>query len=179
MNPEVNMTIDSTTQPLHRRIIHYAVLENLVYWLTAAVVGIPWYFSKTAGMATMLIFVPITIFFATLYTLRKVPQINWRSEIWIIAATFVVTCALIDLFFWVIWRGYEVLEWYLPTNLLGTVNVIGYLEMIVMCYATFLLASKPGRVRRMQERLGFGERYIVIAGVVLFSFTLISAILFW
>ncbi len=173
------MTVDTTTPTLLRRILHYAAVENLAYWLTAAVVGIPWYFSKTAGMATMLVFVPITIFFATLYALRKVPEINWGSEIWIIAATFVVTCALIDLFFWVIWRGKDALEWYLPTNLLGTVNFIGYLSMIVMCYATFLLVSKPGNVRRMQERLRFGEGFVVIAGVVLFSFSLISASLFW
>jgi hypothetical protein len=154
-------------------------VENLAYWLTAAIVGIPWYFSKTAGMTAMLVVVPITIFFAILYALRKVPELNWRSEIWIIAATFVVTCGFIDLLFWVIWRGYDALEWYLPTNLLGTVNVIGYLEMVVMCYATFLLVSKSGRVRRMQERLKFGERFVVIAGIILFSFSLISAILFW
>lgn len=176
---EVNMTVDSSTPNLPRRILHYAFVENLAYWLTAAVVGIPWYFSDAAGMMAMLIAVPVTIFFATLYSLRKVPEINWRSEIWIITATFVVTCAIIDLFFWVIWRGQDPLDWYLPTTPLGTVNFVGYLEMIVICYATFLLVSKPSRVRRIQERLGFGEGFVLIAGVVLFSFTLISALLFW
>jgi len=173
------MIAEHTSPTLLRRILGYAAVENLAYWLTAAIVGIPWYFSDTAGMTAMLVVVPITIFFATLYALRKVPENNRRSEIWVIAATFIVTCAIIDLLFWVIWRGYDAFEWYLPTNLLGTVNVIGYLEMVVICYVAFSLLSKSDRVRRMQERLRFGERFVVIVGILLFSFTLVSAILFW
>jgi len=173
------MSAESSIPVLYRRILRYAAVEFLAYWVTGAIVWIPWYFSDAAGMTAMLIVAPTTIFFATLYCLKRVPEISWSKEIWIINATFVVTCAFIDLFFWIIWRGYEFLDWYLPTNLLGTVNFVGYLEMIVMCYIAFRLVSKPGRVRRIQERIRFGDRFIVITGLILFAFSMTSALMFW
>ena len=47
--------------PLRERVFLYALVENLAYWLTSAVVWVPWYFSDTAGMVVMVVFVPLTM----------------------------------------------------------------------------------------------------------------------
>ena len=101
---------------LGRRIIRYILVENFIYWLTGSIVWFPWVFAKWLGIVAMLTFVPLTIAIATLYCLHKVSMENWKKEIWLIIGTFVVTCAIIDLFFWILWRGHEILEWYLPTT---------------------------------------------------------------
>ena len=164
---------------IYHRIFHYASVENLVYWLTGALVWIPWYFSEMLGMLGMLVFTPLFIFLSTLYSLNKVPQRDWRKEIWVIISTFVVTCVIIDLFFWVMWRGHKILEWYLPITKVGVGNFIGYLEMFVVGYISMELAFRSPRVRRLKKRLSFSLKLIIVSGVTLFLFSLISAILFW
>ena len=165
--------------PLFSRILLYASVENLVYWLTEALVWIPWYFSDNLGMLAMIAITPIFMFIATLYSLNEVPRSDWGSEIRVIVVAFVVTCAVIDLFFWIIWRGHGALEWYLPITVLGTVNFIGYLEIIVVSYVALRLAGSSGWVQGIHWRLSFSLRSIIISGVVLFLFSLVSALLFW
>ena len=173
------MDVNTPNQSLSRRILRYVAAENLAYWLTGTIVWVPFYFSKDLGMAAMLIVVPITIFFITLYSLKRIPQARWRKEIIVINITFVFTCALIDLLFWVIWRDYNALEWYLPTTKLGAVNFIGYLEMIIMCHVTYLLASKSKRFKGIQKKLKFGDPFVIITGIILFILSFISALMFW
>jgi len=173
------MDADIPNSSIYRRILHYASVENLVYWLTGALVWIPWYFSETLGMLGMIVFTPVFIFLGTLYSLNKVPQRDWRREIWVIISTFVVTCVIIDLFFWVIWRGHNALEWYLPTTKVGVGNFIGYLEMIVVGYISMGLAFRSPSVRSLQKKLSFSLKRVIVSGVGLFLFSLISAILFW
>ena len=173
------MNADASSQKLIHRILRYAAVENLVYWLTGALAWVPWYYSDTLGILAMLVLVPITIFFGTLYSFNKIPQSQWKSEIWVIIATFVITCGLIDLFYWVIWRGNNILEWYLPTTLLGTANFAGYIEMIIACLAALFLALRIKWVHRIQARLSFGIWVVVISGVILFLFSLVSALVFW
>lgn len=173
------MDADIPYSSIYHRIFYYAAVENLIYWLTGALVWIPWYFSQMLGMIGMLVFTPIIIFFGTLYSLNKVPQSNWRKEILVIILTFVVTCVIIDLFFWVLWRGHNVLEWFFPITRVGTGNFIGYLEMIVVGYISMELVFRSLRVQSIKKRLSFSLRFIIISGIILFLFSLISAILFW
>jgi len=56
--------------PLRERVFLYALVENLAYWLTSAVVWVPWYFSDAAGMVVMIVFVPLTMGVAALYCAR-------------------------------------------------------------------------------------------------------------
>ena len=74
-----------------------------------------------------------------------------------IAGTFIVTCAVIDLFFWVIWRGHEIISWYLPVTELGVANFIGYLELLVIPWVVGFLASKVSWIRDtgLGSRLGW------------------------
>ena len=173
------MDVNIPDSSAYHRILHYALVENLVYWSTGALVWIPWYFSETLGMVGMLVFTPVIIFLGTLHSLNKVPQIKWRKEVWVIIPTFVVTCVIIDLIFWVIWRGHNILEWYLPITRVGIGNFIGYLEMIVVGYISMELAFRSPRVRSIKKGLSFSLKFIIVSGVILFLFSLISAILFW
>lgn len=173
------MGVDTRRPALLRRLLRYAAVENLAYWLTGAIAWVPWFFSDAAGMAAMVVVVPITVFIATLYCLKRVPEAEWKKEIWIIGTAFAATCGLIDLFFWVLWRGNNALEWYLPTTILGAINFFGYLEIVAACFAAYRLVSRPERVRRLQQRIRFGDRFVVITGVVLFLFSLTSAVMFW
>ena len=173
------MDVNTPKQSLSRRIFRYVAAENLAYWLTGTIVWLPWYFSDTAGMLAMHIIVPVTVFFATLYCLKQISHERWRKEIWIINLSFVFTCVIIDLFFWVIWRDYNALEWYLPITKVGIGNFIGYFEMIIVCYATYILVSKSSRVMNLQKKLKFGDRFVLITGIILFILSLISALMFW
>ena len=173
------MDTNNPNQPLSRRIFRYIATENMAYWLTGAIVWVPWYFSDSAGMLAMHIIVPITIFFATLYGLKHIPKEKWRKEIWIINLSLVFTCIIIDFFFWVIWRDYNAKEWYLPITKVGIGNFIGYLEMIIMCHITYLLTSKSERVKRIQKKLKFGDPFVIITGIILFILSFISALMFW
>ena len=173
------MDTNNPNQPLSRRIFRYIATENMAYWLTGAIVWVPWYFSDSAGMLAMHIMVPITIFFATLYGLKRVPLERWRKEIWVIMPTFILTCIIIDFFFWVIWRDYNAKEWYLPITKVGIGNFIGYIEMIITCYLTYILASKSRRVINLQKKLKFGDRFVLITGIILLLISILSATFFW
>ena len=52
---------------LYNRIQYYAAVEFLVYWLTGALVWIPFYFSETLGIIGMLVFTPLFILLARAY----------------------------------------------------------------------------------------------------------------
>ena len=164
---------------VYYRIQYYTAVEFLVYWLTGALVWIPWFFSETLGIIGMLVFTPLFIFLGTLYSLNQTPQRFWRKEIWVIIGSFVVTCVIIDLLFWVGWRGKDIFEWFLPISSVGVGNVIGYLEMFIVGYLSMVLASRFSIIKRIQAKLVFGYRSIIVSGVILFLFSLISAILFW
>jgi len=121
-------------------------------------------------MIGMLIFTPLFIFLGTLYSLSIVPQNVWRREIFVIILTFVGTCVFIDLVFWVMWRGHNFLEWFLPITRVGTGNFIGYVEMIVISCISMELALRSSRVMKIQEKLSFSLRTTTISGVLLFLF---------
>ena len=164
---------------LNNRIQYYAAVEFLVYWLTGALVWIPWYFSETLGIIGMLVFTPIFILLGTLNSLNQTHQRSWKKEIWVIIGSFVVTCVIIDLFFWVGWRGKDIFEWFLPITSVGIGNFVGYLEMLIVGYLSMFLASRYSIIKRIQVKLVFSYRSIVVSGVILFLFSLVSAILFW
>ncbi len=67
------MGVVASLPPIRERLFLYVLVENLAYWLTSAVVWIPWYFSDAAGMVTMIVFVPLTMGAAALYCLDGVP----------------------------------------------------------------------------------------------------------
>ena len=127
----------------------------------------------------MLVFTPLFILLGTLYSLNQTPQRSWRKEIWVIIGSFVVTCVIIDLFFWVGWRGKDIFEWFLPITSVGIGNFVGYLEMLIVGYLSMVLASRYSIIKRIQAKLVFSYRSIVVSGVLLFLFSLVSAILFW
>jgi len=164
---------------LGRRIIRYILVENFIYWLTGSIVWIPWVFDKWMGIVAMLTFVPFTIVIATLYCLHKVPMENWKKEIWLIIGTFVVTCAVIDLFFWILWRGHKILEWYLPTTQIGIGNVIGYLEMIISVIITLIIMQRIPRLQKTQLGSKINELHIAILGVIFFIINVYCAITYW
>ena len=168
-----------TSSSLYYRIQYYATVEFLVYWLTGALVWIPRYFSEKLGIIGMLVFTPLFILLGTLYCLNQTPQQLWKKEIWVIIGSFVVTCVIVDLLFWVGWRGHDIFEWFLPITSVGIGNVIGYLEMFIVGYLSMVLASRFSIIKRIQAKLDFSYRSIIISGVLLFLFSLISAILFW
>ena len=164
---------------LYYRIQYYAAVEFLVYWLTGALVWIPFYFSETLGIIGMLVFTPLFILLGTLNSLNQTPQRSWRKEIWVIIGSFVVTCVIIDLLFWMGWRGKDIYEWFLPITPVGIGNFVGYLEMFIVGYISMVLASRFSIIKRIQAKLVLGYRSIVVLGVILFLFSLVSAILFW
>ena len=163
----------------YNRIQYYVAVEFLVYWLTGALVWIPFYFSETLGIIGMLVFTPLFILLGTLNSLNQTPQRLWRKEIWVIIGSFVVTCVIIDLLFWMGWRGKDIYEWFLPITSVGIGNFVGYLEMFIVGYLSMVLASRFSLIKRIQAKLVFSYRSIVVSGVILFLFSLISAILFW
>ena len=162
-----------------RRIIRYILVENFIYWLTGSIVWIPWVFAEWMGILAMLTFVPLTIVMATLYCLHKVPMENWKKEIWLIIVTFISTCAIIDLFFWVLWRGHKILEWYLPTTQVGIGNVIGYLEMVIAAIITLIIMQKMPRLQKAQLGLKINEIHIAVLGVIFFLISVYCAITYW
>ncbi len=173
------MNINIQLHSLGRRIIRYILVENFIYWLTGSIVWIPWYFARWMGIVAMLTFVPLTIVIATLYCLHKVPMENWKKEIWLIIGTFVVTCAIIDLFFWILWRGHKILEWYLPTTQIGIGNVIGYLEMIISVIITLIIMQRIPRLQKTQLGSKINELHIAILGVIFFIINVYCAITYW
>jgi hypothetical protein len=173
------MDNNNNIQSLSSRIIRYTLVENLIYWLTGSIVWIPWYFDDWAGIIAMITFVPFTIIIATLYCLHKVPLTIWTREIWLIIATFVVTCGIIDLFFWVLWRGHKILEWYLPITRVGVGNFIGYMEIIIIALITLIFALKISRLQKDGIGAKLNEIHLLILGVILFIINVYFAIIYW
>lgn len=159
-------------------ILSYIMTQNLTYWLTSVITWIPWVFAPSLGMMTMLIMVPITIVPATLMLLRKTPPSKWRNEAVKISYTYVIMYIVIDLLFWVIWRGHDPLKWFLPSNSLGTANFIGYIEVAVTPIITERLAEKSEKLRE-SFKINLTRTKVALVGTGLFGITLISAILFW
>ena len=170
-----NIQLDS----LGRRFIRYLLVENLIYWLTGSIVWIPWVYAEWLGILAMITFVPFTIIIATLYCLHKVPIKFWKKEIWLIIGTFILTCAVIDLFFWVLWRGHKILEWYLPTTQVGIGNVIGYLEIVIAAIITLIIMQKMPRLQKAQLGLKINEIHIAVLGVIFFLISVYCAITYW
>ena len=173
------MNKNQNIQPLSSRIIRYILVENLIYWLTGTIVWIPWYFAEWAGILAMITFVPFTIIIATLYCLHKVSMVMWKREIWHIIGTFVVTCAIIDLFFWILWRGHKILEWYLPISRVGIGNFIGYTEIIFVAFITLIFALKLSRLQKEGRCAKLNEIHLLILGVTLFIINVYCAIIYW
>jgi hypothetical protein len=173
MNPNVSL------QSIGRRVLRYILVENLIYWLTGSIAWIPWVYSRWLGIVTMLVFVPFTMVIATLYCLHKIPVESWKKEIWLIIITFVATCAIIDIFFWILWRGHKILEWFLPTTETGIGNVIGYFEMIIFIFITLMIALRFPRLQKTGWGSKLNEIHIFILGVILFFINLYCAITYW
>ena len=165
--------------PLRERVFLYALVENLAYWLTSAVVWVPWYFSDTAGMVVMVVFVPLTMGVAALYCLDGVPVGARGREAWVVAGVFIVTCAVIDLFFWVIWRGHDPVGWYLPVTELGVANFIGYMELLVIPRVVGFLASRVSWIGGAGLGSRLGWRGVAASGVALFLFSVYCAVYIW
>ena len=165
--------------PMRERVFLYVLVENLAYWLTSAVVWIPWYFSDAAGMVAMIVFVPLTMGVAALYCLDGVPVGARGKEAWVIAGTFIVTCAVIDLFFWVIWRGHDLIGWYLPVTELGVANFIGYLELLLIPWVVGFLASKVSWIRDAGLGSKLGWKGVAVLGAVFFLFSVYCAVYIW
>jgi len=127
----------------------------------------------------MLTFVPLTIVIATLYCLHKLSMENWKKEIWLIIGTFIVTCAVIDLFFWILWRGHEILEWYLPTTQTGIGNFIGYLEIIIFAFITLIIIQRIPRLQKAQLSSKINDLHIAILAVIFFIINIYCAIAYW
>ncbi|ENO12481.1 hypothetical protein MBGDC06_00656 [Thermoplasmatales archaeon SCGC AB-539-C06] len=173
------MNKNQNIQPLSSRIIRYILVENLIYWLTGTIVWIPWYFAEWAGILAMITFVPFTIIIATLYCLHKVSMVMWKREIWHIIGTFVVTCAIIDLFFWILWRGHKILEWYLPITRVGIGNFIGYMEIIIISLITLIIALKISRLQKDGIGAKLKEIHLLVLGIIFFIINVYCAITYW
>ncbi len=166
-------------QSIGRRILRYILVENLIYCLTGSIAWIPWVFSRWLGIIIMLVLVPLTMVIATLYCLHKIPIRSWKKEIWLIIITFVATCVVIDIFFWILWRGHKILEWFLPTTETGIGNFIGYLEMIIFVLITLMIALRIPRLQKTGWGSKLNEIHILIVGVILFFINLYCAITYW
>jgi len=162
-----------------RRILLYVLVENLAYWFLSSFVWIPWYFAEWMGILAMLFFAPLITAFATLYCLNKVSIDVWKKEIWLIIGSFIVTSVIIDLFFWVTWRGHRILEWYLPISRVGVGNFIGYVEMVIASLLTLVIALRSSRLQRISVVNRFDEKIIAILGVLFFLFILYCAFTYW
>jgi len=167
------------TASIGRRILLYALVEFLVYWVISSFVWIPWVFAEWLGMLVMLVFAPSLTVIATLYCLSRVSIDAWKKEIWRIVGSFVVTCAVIDYFFWVTWRGHKILEWYLPISRVGVGNFIGYVEMVIASLLTLVAALHSSRLQRISFSRRFDERIIGILGVLFVLITLYCALNYW
>jgi len=170
-----NIQLDS----IGKRVIRYVLVENLIYWLTGSIVWIPWVYAKWLGILAMITLVPFTIVIATLYCLHKVPIKIWKKEIWLMIVTFILTCAVIDLFFWIIWRGHKILEWYLPTTQTGIGNAIGYLEMVISAIVILILMLKVPRLQKANLGAKITDLHIAILAAIFFLINIYCAVVYW
>ena len=173
------MSEDKQILPLRKRILLYALVENLAYWFIGSFVWIPWYFSEPIGIVTMLVSVPVITALATIYCLKRTPTTMWKKEIWLLIATFIITCAIIDLLFWVTWRGNPILEWYLPISRVGIGNFIGYLEMIISSVIALVIALRFTRLQKSSFFNRLDERSLAVLGALFFALNLYFAITYW
>jgi hypothetical protein len=153
------MNRDVQLPSIRRRILLYILVEFLAYWVISSFVWIPWVFSVSMGILVMLVFVPLITAFATLYCLNKVPMNFWKREIWLIICVFLATCAVIDYFFWITWRGHQIIEWYLPISRIGVGNFIGYLEMVIASLLSLAIALRSLKLQRITFFYRFDENF--------------------
>lgn len=149
------------------------------YWVISSVVWIPWVFAEWLGILVMLVFAPLITAIATLYCLNKVSIDVWKKEIWLIICIFLLTCAVIDYFFWVTWRGHKILEWYLPISRVGIGNFIGYIEMVIASLLTLIIALPLPRLQRISFFSRTDERVIAIFGILFFLFAIYCTLTYW
>jgi len=162
-----------------QRVVFYSLMENLMYWFTGSIVWIPWYFSDVFGIAAMIVVVPPTMAAAALFALKQVPVETWKKEIWLIIAVFVATTIVIDFFFWILWRGHAVLDWYLPITQTGTGNFIGYIEIVVISLIIYVVAVKSSRLQNLQNKYLSNLKSIAVLATVFFVLNVFFAIRYW
>jgi|GEM_PF-5344692 len=119
----------------------------------------------------MLILAPLVMVLAAFFCLKHVPDIKWKREAWLTALIFFVVIALCDFFFWIIWRGEPIGEFY--KIYFGT-----YSEVLIVPLVWFITKRSP-RLQRMNFTTKYDEVIVPLISVLLFVLTIYLAINYW
>lgn len=158
---------------LRTRVLFILLVGLAPYWLMNATVWIPWvYLSRTIGIIIMVSFVPILWGFSAFYCYRYTPFDKWRNERWLISILFLLSSAISDVFFFLIWRHLPLSELYHPTTLASYVLFV-IIPLIVEPIASILYRKEKFKLRSTYNWAG------LIAFSLIFIIVTLYCVRFW
>lgn len=151
-----------------KRIIFILLVGLAPYWFMNATIWIPWvYLSRTIGIILMMIFVPIIWGYGAYYCYIHISFKDWKYNRWLIAILFLLSSAISDIFFFLIWRHLTLSELYHPSTIASYVLFV-IIPFIVEPISSILYKKEKLKLRSKYNWTGLALFLLIFIIITLY-----------